>query len=444
MNLGLKLVTRKYLSIALFIFSGVSNAADQPTLPQPLTLQAALQYASKSDHYQLQSANEKLKQALAESQQSSSVSDISVNLGGRLRKVGVSDYAVDDNDNDSMVSLFIRKPLYDFGKTSTRESLSQLNSELKQLEKDYLIEQRQLSITQKYFDVLNADNEFLRHNEDLAIGYIRYDHARENKELGLSSELEVLEAQVAYEAIRQNRYNSENMQRLTRILLAEELGFPESPPSEVAIPKQFSTVEIGDDVDKLVAQAFTHSLLLKIQQKKLDIAMQSIQLARHTSGPRLDAEIEFSDYSRGGATRDDWRASIYFDVPLYAGSVEKSAIDIATAQYRQVLSDLHMVRSEIRINVLRLWQSIRQNELRLAGELINQNFRDMNLDRSRAEYDLEFNTDLGDSMVQFSDSRMKTYEARFSLEMAWRTLQKLVGEEFLNSNSQNQNDSNNG
>ena len=96
-----------------------------------------------------------------------------------------------------------------------------------------------------------------------------------------------------------------------------------------------------------------------------------------------------------------------------------------------MLSDLHKARSEIRILVLQLWQAIRQNELRLGGEIINQDFRDMTLDRSRAEYELEFNTDLGDSMVQFSDSRMKAYQARYALEMAWRKLQKLVGEEYL-------------
>lgn len=421
-----------YLSIAFCCSSINSDAAEPPGLPEPLTLQEALQYAAKDDHYQLQLADEQLQQALAENQQSTSVNDISVNLSGRLRKVGLSESATDDNDNDSAVRLTLRKPLYDFGKSASREHLTRLNSELKQLEKEYLIEQRKLSITQKYFDVLNADNEYLRHNEALAIGFIRYDRARENQQLGLSSELEVLELQAAYEVIRQNRYNSENLQRFTRTVLAEELGFPDSPPSELTVPDAFINTKIGDDVDTLVQQAFKHSLQLKIQHKKLDMAMQSIQLAGHTSGPSLDAELEFADYARDGSTRDDWRATIFFDIPLYAGSSEKSAINIASAQYRQALSDLQRLRSAIRIQVLKLWQTIRQNELRLGGELINQDFRDMTLDKSRAEYDLEFNTNLGDSMVQFSESRMKTFQARFALEMAWRTLLQLVGNDFLN------------
>ena len=94
---------------------------------------------------------------------------------------------------------------------------------------------------------------------------------------------------------------------------------------------------------------------------------------------------------------------------------------------------LQQAQSQIRVEVLELWQAIRQNRLRLEGELINQEYRDMYLDRSRAEYELEFKTDLGDAMVEFSNSRRKAYQAQFALELAWRRLEKLVGSEFLDS-----------
>ena len=406
-----------------------SMAAD--TLPQPLTLQAALSYANNSDQYQLQQADENVNKALAEAGQVVAVDDLSINLSGYLRKVGPSELGDPDEDNDSKVSLYVRKPLYDFGKSRAAYDQAQLKVELRQLERDYLIEQRELSILQKYFDVLNADNDFLRHNENMAIGFISYDRARENQELGLTSALEVLEKQSAYEVIRQNLYNSENMQRLTRVMLAEELGFPDQPPSELSVPELEPATQIKDEVDAIVEQAFRHSLLMQIRQKELAIAIQKMNSATDTIGPHLDAELEVSDYAREGSTRDDWRASIYFEVPLYSGNREHSLVNIATAEHRQALAALQKTRSEIRISVLKLWQAIKQNSIRLAGEIINQEYRDMYLDKSRAEYELEFKTDLGDSMVQFSTSRMQAYQARFALEMAWRKLEKLTGKEFL-------------
>lgn len=425
----------KPVVFSLFALLPVSLIAqNSPSLEAPLTLEGALQFADKTDQYQLQSAEEKLQQALSEADLTNSANDIRVNLSGRLRQVGVNELGDQSEDNDSVVSLFVRKPLYDFGKTEGFSSLAQLNVELRRLEIAYLVEQRELSIAQKYFDVLNADNEYLRHNEDLAIGFIRFDRARENQLRGLASELQVKELQAAYEVIRQNRYRSENLQRLTRVILAEELGFPGQPPSEVSVPELISRTEITDDVDVLVEQALKHSLRVKIQQMKLDIARQAIQVASFTSSPKLDAELEVSEYARTGSTRDDdWRASIYFDFPLYAGSQERSAVSSASAQYRQAVADMQKLRSQIRIDVLTLWQAIRQNSLRLAGEIIDQDFRDMALDRSRTEYQLEFKADLGDAMVDYSNSRMRAYRARFALEMAWRKLEKLVGKSYLDN-----------
>lgn len=427
----LKLLTCRFC-LLLYVFvllPAYVSAAEN--LPQPLTLQVALKYVDKSDQYQLQLAEENLNAAIAEAGQTRSVNDLTVNLSGYLRKVGVSELADPDKDDDSKVSVYVRKPLYDFGKSSGTEQLSQLNIELRQLEKDYLVEQREISITQKYFDVLNADNDYLRHNENMAIGFIRFDHARENKELGLASELEVLQEQSTYEVIRQNLYQSENMQRLTRVILAEELGFPDQPPSELSVPELESAIQIKDDVEAMVQQAYKHSLLMKIRYKELAMAIQKMNSATDTIGPRLDAELEVSDYAREASTRDEWRASIYFEVPLYSGNKEHSLVNMANAQHRKALAELQKARSEIRIMVLKLWQDIKQNSVRLAGELVNQEFRDMYLDKSRAEYELEFKTNLGDAMVQFSTSRMQGYQARFALEMAWRKLEKLVGKEFL-------------
>jgi outer membrane protein TolC len=428
-----------YLLWSLCLFPVLSVADEQAVLPQPLTLPLALQYAGKPDQFQIQIAEQNLEEALANASFAQSNDDVTVNLSGRLRKVGVSEAGDEDEDNDSLVSLFVRKPLYDFGRTGHQNQLAELTVQLRQLEKAYVIEQRELTITQKFFDVLNADNEYLRHNEDLAIGYIQFDKARENQELGLASEIEVLEKQAAYEVIRQNRYHSENQQRLTREILAEELGFTGQPPSDVVLPELVAATRITDDVQKLVTQAFRHSLRLKIQQKKLDIAMQAVTVAQHSVGPSLDAELEVSDYAREGATRDDWRASIYFDVPLYYGGRRQSKVDVANARYRQALSELLKVRSEIRVEVLQLWQAIKQNSVRIEGEAINQEYREMYLDRSRAEYELEFKTDLGDAMVQFSDSRMKAYQARFALEMAWRKLEKLIGTEYFETLQQDEN-----
>ncbi len=415
-------------------------AAEPDALPEPLTLDAALSLAANPGHYQNINADQNLQQSIAEAEQTAAGNDFTINLNGRLRAIKQS--GADDAENDSAIKLFVRKPLYDFGKLDASEDLSRLQVELKRLEKNYLIEQRKLSIRQQFFDVLNADNQYLRDNEELAIGFIRFDRTRENQLLGLASDLEVLETRTAYERIRQNRYNSENLQRLTRVMLAETLGYADSPPDELEVPELADKINPGDDVEALVQQAFEHSLELEIERKKLEIARQQIAVAKNTSSAKLDAELELADYVKESSTRDDWRASIYLDVPLYAGSGTRSAVRLASARYQQQLASILRVKSEIRLEVLKLWQQIRFNSLRVEGEDFNQEFRDLTLEKSRAEYELEFKSDLGNSMVQFSESRRKAWQARFALEMSLRKLETLVGSEYLNQLITNKEDNN--
>ncbi len=415
--------------LAGLLFSSTATSAELTALPDPLTMDIALQLAENAGHYQNRLAEQAIQQSLAEAQQSQSLNDVSVSLDGRL---GASQSPGSSSpENDSAIKLFVRKPLYDFGKSAASDEVAHLNIELKRLEKQYLIEQRRLDIRQKYFDVLNADNQYLRDNEELAIGFIRYDRTRDNQKLGLASALDVSKTKAAYERIRQNRYNSENMQRLTRVILAQALGFADSPPNELAVPKLDSSTRIKDDVGAMVKQALQHSLKLRIEQKKLQIAKKQIEVARHTDGAKLDAELELADYAQDRGNRDKWRASLYLNVPLYTGSRKSAAVNLASARYQQQLAALLRAQSEIRIEVLKLWQAIRQNRLRVEGGLVEQDYRDMVLDRSRAEYDLEFKTDLGNSMVQFSESRRKTWQAKFALEMSWRKLEVLLGKDYL-------------
>ena len=57
------------------------------------------------------------------------------------------------------------------------------------------------------------------------------------------------------------------------------------------------------------------------------------------------------------------------------------------------------------------------------------------VDRSRAEYELELKTDLGDSMVLYSRSNAERLRAAYAHELAYQRLAALVGADFLRRTS---------
>jgi outer membrane protein TolC len=300
-----------------------------------------------------------------------------------------------------------------------------------------LIERRRLKIMERFFDVLDADNDFRSENEAMAIGYNRWERALERQELGQESDIEVLRLQTEYDSILQRRSLAMHRQRLTRAMLAETMGYPENLPSDLVMPVIDSQRALPGDFESLVEQALSHSVEARLAAANSRAAQAAVAIAANDDGPSLELELSVSEYARDSRLRDDWRASLLFDIPLYSGASAQK-VSLAQARHRIALANQQQSRSNLRLEVLELWQRIQQLRLEIEGSGVVQLYRDRYLDRSRAEYELEFKTDLGDSMVLYTRSNAERLRALFDYELAYHRLGALVGEAFLEQADQTQ------
>ncbi len=427
--MNLVALTRSRICWLLAILPLAALAAD--TLPEPLTFEVALATASNERHHDLNALEQRLAALRAELGIKKGEYGFSLDFRGRLREVGVSRAAIPgDEGGDNAASLVLSRPLFDFGLQDSREHHLVLQLQAFEQQKLLSIEQRRLAIMQQYFAVLNADNEFISENEALAIGFIRYDNAVQDQELGLVPEIEVLRLQTEYERIRQKRSLAVHSQRLTRAMLVEAMGFPGQLPSDLEIPDIEMERPLPDDVELLVERAMTHSLETRLANANARAAQAAIGIAETNNNPSLDLEFEVSSYERDSRMRDDWRASLYLEIPIYSAA-SSGKVDLAQARHRLALADQQQTQSYLRLEVLKLWQEIQQLRLELAGKSVERDYRDRYLDRSRAEYELEFKTDLGDSMVLFSRSNTERLRSLYAFEHAYQRLAALVGTEFL-------------
>jgi len=404
-------------------------AVDAAALPEPLTLEAALETAPNPNHFELVELDQQM-QVIAGELGIEEQYGFNLNLRGQLARVGPSDYAPDTPDNDSDAHLVLTKPIYDFGLRDSRENYLALQLQALESQKQLLIERRRLKIMERYFDVLNADNEFLAENEAMAIGYIRYDNAREDFDLGRVSQSEVLRLQARYETIRQQREYAMHRQRLSRTMLAESMGYPEQVPSTLEVPQIETRRSIPENFDALLRQALTNSLEARLANTNARVAQAAIGIAEDSDNARLDLELEVATYARDSRLRDDWRASLLFDIPLYSGASPEK-VNLAQARHRLAMANQQQLESQLRLEVLELWQRIQQLELKIRGDAIGQQYREYDLDRSRAEYELEFKTNLGDSMVLYTRGNSERQRTMYDYELAYQRLRSLVGEDYL-------------
>ena len=95
---------------------------------------------------------------------------------------------------------------------------------------------------------------------------------------------------------------------------------------------------------------------------------------------------------------------------------------------------LRQIESEIRQQSLEIWQQIYVLKAKQDVDEVAEEYRELYQDRSRAYYEMEYRTDLGDSFIRVSEARLEKFKNNFDLAITWMKLAQLTGltlEEYM-------------
>lgn len=398
-------------------------------MPDPLSLEAALDLADVA-HPSLARSEAQLDLARAEGVLADAENDLDVYISGRLQWVepnsGLPVNPYDQHD-DNAISLFAVKPLYDGGRSASLRSSSDHRVAGREWAHLDARQQHRITVMSRFFDVLLADLQYSRDDEALAVSFVRFDKARERNALGQVSDIEVLRLESEFQTARRVRFASGSNRRAARSRLALALGRPGDLPSTLIEPELPDIERELPPLEELERLALEQNPQLAALAGEVAAARENIEAARALARPRVTAEVEFSEYSRDTATRDDIRAGVHVEIPLYRGARTDGEVARAQAQFREEQARLDQKAHEIRQAVMDTWFSI--DDLKRQGEeaAVLEDYRDLYLDRSRARYELDLETSLGDAMAQSSAARLFAAETRYRLALAWARLDALTG-----------------
>ena len=398
----------------------------QTPLPDPLTLKYDLAQANEPDPV-LQEAHADVDAARADVAAADASDGINVSLQGRLRWIEPADITPDNSHIDNNVSLYVRKELYDFGRSSSRQAAAA--HELAGQEQN-LIEarrRRRLEIMRRYFAVLRADMEYTRDDEALAVAYVDLDKLRRRHKLGEVSDLDLAKKEAEYQQTRVRRYASQGRMRAMRAQLAIALNRPRQLPNTLVMPELPQVKRPLPDYEPLVDKALRDNARLLALRQQVQAAREQLASANAGLRPSLSGEVEASDYSRSIGSNDKLRAGIYLNVPLYDAGSTDAAVARQTAALYRVQARLSAAEEEVRQAVLDQWLALNNLRIRTDEAKALKDYRDLYLDQSRAIYEMEFKTDLGDAMVRMSEAQLESADVHFAIALAWETMDALTG-----------------
>jgi len=420
----------KPVQMRLFCVLGalLSPALIAAPLPQPLSLQDALKIALDESHYDLQLRAAELDMARAAMRTAEGESDLTVGATLRARYIDPANLSADQNSDDSAAVIVARKRLFDFGRSNALEGAAQATIESEEQRMLLTQQQRKLDVTRAFYDVLLADLAFSLANERMAIVYVDFDKVKDRRELGQLSQVDLLRTQTRYEEALRERNLAEARQRSARVKLAAALGDVAQLPAKLSEPNLNGLEERkAPEIDKIVQEALASNQLLLALRHQLEAANRRVEAERAKRKPVLDAVVEAGAYVRPVGSNDPFRAGLELSIPIVSSGRMDGEIARAEAERRRTSAQIVRAEAELRQRITELSLDIDVLRKTAGGDKVRADYRDIYMERSRAMYEMEVSTDLGDSMVQMTDAQLRSKRTLYALSLDWAELDALLG-----------------
>lgn len=406
------------------------EASPVEPLPEPLTLDYALGLIDEP-HPSLLAAAAERDAAQARRDLAASAYGINAGVNAEATWSEPAERAFDQSYNDSQAGVYVRKRLYDFGRTRGLVAAAEAQLTGQELRFADARLQRGLDILDSYLNVLLADLRFRVQDEAMAIAYVRLDRANDRHELGQISDIERFEADTLYQETRSARFLAQAAQRTARVRLAEALNRPGQLSGTLAEPDLGIADREPPELDVLIAevlQANPHVLALRAEA---EAARERIQAARALERPILTGLAEANEYQRQTGDTSPWAVGLHVEVPLFTGGRGAAERAQARAELARSEAALAHAQLDLRQAVRSLWEEIQVLRSSRDETRTRLDYRELYLDRSRALYEMEVNSDLGDAMVVSSEARLRQAELDYRLLLNWARLNALRGRDMF-------------
>jgi len=395
---------------------------------KPLTLAEALQ-AAEAPHPDLLLAEAERDAAQADQDLAAARQDLNVNFEAGLRRVKPSlppeGYS---HLSDNSARLSLRKSLYDFGRTASAEAAAKSETESRTAELLETRDRRRIDIMARFFDVLLADMQAAADNEFMAAAYVDFDNGRHRLEVGTLSPVELGALEALYQDLLVKRNASQQRQRVARALLAMAMNRPGELAPDLEDPDLKGNERPVPEYEQLLA-LLPGSPRLQSAQAQLEASRQRLEGVRADRNPTLEAELESAHYAgRQLSGRDDWRAGLVLNWPIYQGDRVDARQSKERARFQQAQARVEKLRMELTQALLENWLEIEQLRATARGAAKkNAEYRDLALERAQGEYEVELKTNLGTSMAATMEARVRERGTEYRLALALARLEALLG-----------------
>lgn len=325
-------------------------------------------------------------------------------------------YDFDKKDTRLDANLTVISTLYEFQRTKSRIELSKIRRDTAQLMLRQLHIDLQLRIIRLFAEAQLYRKLTEVKREEMAIAYVRFDRARERKELGLATDHEVLRLESVYREKRAELFYAQHMYNHTLLQIKELAGIPYETIIQVEDLPTREVDRLIKPFPELLKEALEKNTSLRIKDLEVKSYEEDIKVVRQVISPRLSLRISTD------------KSGLELSTPIYDAS-KQYKVDYLASLKRSAQSEREGIEASLRLMFFSApyeWEYLRA---KLTEAIAKDRFAEENLTLRRSEYELELAFDLGYAMAEKSEAEKQLMEARYKLILLWAKLLSLAGRE---------------
>lgn len=227
-----------------------------------------------------------------------------------------------------------------------------------------------LKVTEAYFNVLLAQQTLKLFQSREESDRLQLESATASAEVGLASQVDVLQAKSNFDISKSNRINAENSLDIAKEELLKITGKNFGDLKTLPMNAEFTEVSI--DLADIETTAQTQNLAVQSALAQSQIAKQEIEVQKSGYWPTVSLQARLNDTSydnAGPSLQDNTRNTISFNVsmPIYSGGSTDANVSSARFQNQKSLEVLRDSKNTARLNARSQARNIERGEVLIAA-----------------------------------------------------------------------------
>ncbi|MCX5642383.1 MAG: TolC family protein [Candidatus Omnitrophica bacterium] len=323
--------------------------------------------------------------------------------------------------------LHLNQNIYDFGQTSSRLRIQNLNLGAVISDLDAVSNQVVLNIKQAYYAVLKAERNKTVAQESVRMFEEHLDRAKAFFAVGTKPRFDVTRAEVDLSSAKLELIKAENALKVARVMLNNSMGVPSAPDYLIADNLSFRKYQVTPE--EALVRAYANRPDLKGIIVRKEAALESVRLARKQYLPVIFGTASYSQGNDEFPLKEGWGVSVTFGVPIFNGFETKYRVAEARAAQAVLQANEESLRQSIILEVQQACLSLKEVEesVSMSELLVKQAQESSEIAQGRYDAGVGSPIEVTDAQVTYVNARKNYIETLYRYQIARESLQKAMG-----------------